>query len=71
MKNRKGTDVPTLVRKTLASIEAGKVEIRPGLSNILKLMSRVAPIFMLNQMLRTITVKPQKQAASSRQPHIS
>jgi uncharacterized oxidoreductase len=31
-------------------MEAGKLEIRPGLSNVLKMMSRIAPQFMLKQM---------------------
>ena len=39
-----------LASKAIAGIEAGKLEIRPGLSNVLKAMSRIAPQFMLNQM---------------------
>jgi hypothetical protein len=50
MKSQKGMNVATLVQKAIAGIEAGKVEIRPGLSNVLKLMSRLAPNFMPNQM---------------------
>lgn len=50
MKNQKGMDVVRLVNKSIAGIEAAKVEIRPGLSNVLKFMSRVAPNFMINQM---------------------
>jgi uncharacterized oxidoreductase len=50
MKGQKGMDVTILVKQTLAGIEAGKLEIRPGLSNVLKIMSRIAPQFMLKQM---------------------
>jgi len=39
-----------LASKAIAGIEACKLEIRPGLSNVLKAMSRIAPQFMLNQM---------------------
>ncbi len=52
MKGQKGMDVNVLARQAIAGIEAGKLEIRPGLSNVLKLMSRVAPRFMLNQMAK-------------------
>jgi uncharacterized oxidoreductase len=50
MKARKGMDVEVFVREAIAGIEAGKLEIRPGLSNVLKIMSRIAPGFMLRQM---------------------
>ena len=39
-----------LASKAIAGIAAGKLEIRPGLSNVLKAMSRIAPQFMLKQM---------------------
>src|SRR5580693_3128796 len=43
---------PALARHALAGIEAGKTEIRPGLANVLKAMSRIAPQFMLTQMAK-------------------
>ena len=49
MKGQKVMDVTVLARKAIAGIEAGKLEIRPGLSNVLKTMSRVAPGFMFKQ----------------------
>lgn len=52
MKGQKGMPVKTLVQKAIAGIEAGKQDICPGLSNVLKLMSRVAPQFMLGQMAK-------------------
>jgi uncharacterized oxidoreductase len=50
MAGQKGMNVELLVKQTIAGIEAGKLEIRPGLSNVLKIMSRIAPQFMLRQM---------------------
>ncbi len=52
LKGQKGMDVTVLARRAIAGIEAGKFEIRPGLSNALYVMSRVAPHFMLNQLVR-------------------
>jgi uncharacterized oxidoreductase len=43
MKGQKGMDVKVLAKKAITGIEAGKLEIRPGLSNVLKIMSRIAP----------------------------
>jgi uncharacterized oxidoreductase len=51
-KGQKGMDVTTLAQKAIAGIEAGKLEIRPGLSNVLKIMSRVAPNVILNQLAK-------------------
>jgi uncharacterized oxidoreductase len=45
-------DPATLVRPVIADIEAGRLEIRPGLSNVLKTMSRVAPQCMFRQLTR-------------------
>jgi uncharacterized oxidoreductase len=58
MEGQKGMDVKVLAEKAIAGIEAGKLEIRPGLSNVLKIMSRIAPQFMLNQMAKM--AKPKK-----------
>ena len=41
-----------LVRQTISGIEAGKPEIRPGVSNLLNAMSRIAPQFMFRQITR-------------------
>jgi uncharacterized oxidoreductase len=56
MKGQKGMDVKTLAEHAIAGIEAGKTEIRPGLSNVLKAMSRIAPQFMLMQMAKMAQV---------------
>jgi uncharacterized oxidoreductase len=50
MKVPEGMDASVFAHKAIAGIEAGKLEIRPGLANVLKIMSRVAPGVMLNQM---------------------
>lgn len=58
MKGQKGMDVKVLAKKAITGIEAGKLEIRPGLSNVLKIMNRIAPQFMLNQMVKM--ARPKK-----------
>src|SRR6202050_3249298 len=58
MKEQKGMDVKVLARHAIAGIEAGKLEIRPGLANVLKAMSRIAPQFMLRQMAKM--AKPRR-----------
>jgi uncharacterized oxidoreductase len=58
MKGEKGMDVKILAKQAIAGIESGKLEIRPGLSNVLKAMSRIAPQFMLKQMAKV--GKPKK-----------
>ena len=50
MKVPKGMDVKVFARKAIAGIEAGKLEVRPGLANLLKIISRIAPGFGLKQM---------------------
>ena len=50
MKVPKGMEAGVFAQKAIAGIEAGKLEIRPGLANVLKVMSRMAPGFALKQM---------------------
>jgi uncharacterized oxidoreductase len=57
MKGQKAMDVAVLAGHAIAGIEAGRLEIRPGLSNILKIMSRVAPQFMFRQMTKMAAPK--------------
>ena len=54
-KGQKPMNAATLAKLAIAGIEAGQTEIRPGLSNALKTMSRVAPEFMLKQMVQMTT----------------
>jgi uncharacterized oxidoreductase len=63
MRLEKGMDVKVLVRKALTGIEADHLEIRPGLSNVLKIMSRVAPHFMFTQLAKL--GKPPRAPAAS------
>src|SRR3989442_570979 len=44
-KSLKGMDPKGLAERAIAGIEAGRLETRPGLSNMLKVMSRIAPQF--------------------------
>lgn len=53
MKDMKAMSVTELARRALKGIEAGKVEIRPGLANVLKFMSRLAPQLMLSQLAKS------------------
>jgi uncharacterized oxidoreductase len=62
LKGQKGMEVQVLVRRTIAGIEAGKLEIRPGLANVLKTMSRIAPQFMLNQLAKLSKPKAPRAA---------
>lgn len=57
MKGQKGMPVDELVKKAIAGIEAGRAEIRPGLSNVLHLLSRLAPQLPFSQMAKMY--KPQ------------
>ncbi|WP_431015404.1 SDR family oxidoreductase [Bradyrhizobium pachyrhizi] len=59
MKGEKGMDPKVLVRRAIEGIEAGKTEIRPGPSNILKIASRLAPGFMFKQMMRLSKLRPR------------
>lgn len=57
MRGQKAMSVQALATRAIAGIEAGKLEIRPGLANVLKAMSRIAPQFMLKQMAAMATPK--------------
>jgi uncharacterized oxidoreductase len=52
MKREKGMPPAVLVQRAIKGIEAGKLEIRPGVSNVLAIASRVAPHFMFKQMVK-------------------
>lgn len=47
-----GMDVARLARLAIQGMRDDVLEIRPGLSNVLKLMSRIAPGFALNMLAR-------------------
>jgi len=50
----KGMDVAVFANKAIAGIEAGKLEVRPGVANVMKILSRIAPEFTLKQMAKMI-----------------
>ena len=52
MKGRRAMDVGVLAKRAIAGIEAGRLEIRPGQSNALKILSRIAPNFIFKQLTR-------------------
>ena len=54
MKLPKGMDVKVFAKKAIAGIEAGKLEVRPGLANVMKILSRIAPQFTLKQVAKMI-----------------
>jgi uncharacterized oxidoreductase len=54
MKGQKGMDVQALVKQAISGIESGKTEIRPGLSNILYILSRIAPRIPFAQMAKML-----------------
>lgn len=47
-------DVSKMVSQTIRGMERDHFEIRPGLSNVLKLMSRVAPQFILKRLSKSV-----------------
>jgi uncharacterized oxidoreductase len=61
-----GMDVVKLARLAIKGIERDVLEIRPGLSNILKLLSRVAPAFALNMLARTSVASLNRMRAAAK-----
>ena len=62
-RGQRGMEPAVLVKQTIAGIEAGKPEIRPGMANVLKAMSRIAPRLMFNQLTRM--TRPRKTTGAS------
>ena len=50
----KPVDVTTLVKYAIDGLERDRFEIRPGPSNRLKIMSRLAPNFILKQLSKPV-----------------
>ncbi|MDQ2668042.1 MAG: SDR family NAD(P)-dependent oxidoreductase [Gemmatimonadota bacterium] len=57
-RGQKAMDVTTVAKRAVAGIEAGTLEIRPGLPKVLRIVSRVAPGFMFRQITRMSTPRP-------------
>lgn len=58
MKGQKGMPVDELARQAIRGIIKGKEEIRPGLTKLLGLMSKIAPDFMMKQIAKMSAPKP-------------
>jgi uncharacterized oxidoreductase len=56
VKGVKPMDLHTMVKHAIDGLAQDMLEIRPGLSNVLRLMSRLAPQFMLRQLGRSVDV---------------
>ena len=54
MEGIKAMPVAELVKHAIAGLAADKFEIRPGSSNALKMMNRVAPEFILGQLSKSV-----------------
>lgn len=54
LKDQKAMPVKTLVDQAIVAIESGEAEIRPGLSNLLYLLSRLAPGLPFAQMAKMV-----------------
>lgn len=65
MQGQKGMDVTELVARAIAGIEAGRLEVRPGLANVLKAMSQLAPQFMLKQLTKMVAARANPAARST------
>jgi uncharacterized oxidoreductase len=61
-----GMDVVKLARLAIEGIEKDVLEIRSGLSNILKLLSRVAPAFALNMLARSSAASLERMWAAAK-----
>ena len=59
MKREKGMPPALLVQQAIEGIEAGELEIRPGVSNLLAIASRVAPHVMFRQMVKLSQLRPE------------
>ena len=53
-RGQKAMDPAAFAERAVAGIEAGKLEIRPGLSNLLKVASRVAPHLAFRQLAKEV-----------------
>lgn len=58
MKNEKDMDPVLMVQQCIGQIEAGQLEICPGLSKVLKVASRVAPGLIFKQMTKLSRLAP-------------
>jgi uncharacterized oxidoreductase len=62
----KGMDVSKLARLSIKGMEKDVPEIRPGLSNILKLLSRIAPAFAVNMIAKATAASLGRMQAQAK-----
>ena len=60
VKGQTGMDAAVLARIAIAKIAADKLEVRPGLANVLAIMSRLAPTLMFNQLAKTVKAERRR-----------
>ena len=54
-------------KKAIAGIEAGKLELRPRLANVMQILSRIAPVFILKQVAKMIpSLGPQPSTTGAK-----
>jgi uncharacterized oxidoreductase len=61
-----GMDVVKMTRLAIRGLERDVLEIRPGLSNVLKLLSRVAPGFALNMLAKSAAASLERMRAQAK-----
>jgi uncharacterized oxidoreductase len=62
----KGMDVTKLARLAIKGMEKDVLEIRPGLSNVLKLLSRIAPVFAFNMLAKSSAASLDRMQAQTK-----
>jgi uncharacterized oxidoreductase len=62
----RGMDVAKLARLAIRALEEDVLEIRPGLSNILKLLSRIGPAFALNMLAKSSGASLERMRAAAK-----
>lgn len=62
----KGMDVTKLAQATIKGMESDVLEIRPGLSNVLKLLSRIAPTFAINMLAKANAASLDRMRAQAK-----
>jgi uncharacterized oxidoreductase len=64
-------NVDKMVRTALKGLARNTYEIRPGVSNVLKVMSRLAPTLMLKHLSRPVATELAKAQFTEVQPQAS
>jgi uncharacterized oxidoreductase len=63
LRGMKGMDVTKLARLAIRGMEKDVLEIRPGLSNVLMLLSRIAPVFAVNMLAKATAASLDRMQA--------